>query len=296
VDAAYTKGYEHLLDSIHEHVPGVRITLLGPSPFDEVTRPAHFAGGYNGVMAHFADLDRALAQKVGGTFINLNPPVVAALEKAQAIDPLMAKTLLPDRVHPDPLAHWVMAETLLKGWNAPALVSSVSMDGGTGKLLDAQNATVSEVQQGADGLRWTETEDGLPLAFTKANETQALLLQISDIQQELNQEPLRVIGLADGRYKLTIDGSLVGTFSALELTKGVNLADYATPMWRQAQEVSWMVRDRDEAHYIHLRMAVRGFTPGTPDAMDAFENSLEDSIYAKAAPKAHVYLLSLVTP
>jgi predicted GH43/DUF377 family glycosyl hydrolase/lysophospholipase L1-like esterase len=296
VDAAYTKGYEHLLDSIHEHAPAARITLLGPSPYDDVTRPARFAGGYNGVMAHFADLDRALAQKFDGTFINLNPPVVAALQKAQAIDPLMAKLLLPDRVHPDPLAHWVMAEALLKGWNAPALVSSVTIDGRAAKLVDAQNAIVSDVQQSADGLRWTETDNGLPLAFSKANETQALLLQISDIQQELNQEPLRVTGLDAPRYKLTIDDRLVGIFSALELTNGVNLADYATPMSGQSQELSWMVRDRDEAHYIHLRMAVRGFTPGTPDAMDAFENSLEDSIYAKAAPKAHVYVLSPATP
>ena len=296
VDAAYTTGYEHLLDSIHEHAPAARITLLGPSPYDDVTRPARFPGGYNGVMAHFANLDHVLAQKVGGTFINLNPAVVSALQKAQTIDPLMAKLLLPDRVHPDPLAHWVMAEALLKGWNAPALVSSVTIDGRAAKLIDAQNAVVSDVQRSPEGLRWTETDNGLPLAFSKANETQALLLQISGIQQQLNQEPLRVTGLDAPRYKLTIDDKLVSIFSALELTNGVNLADYATPMSGQSQELSWMVRDRDEAHYIHLRMAVRGFTPGTPDAMDQFENSLEDSIYAKAAPKPHVYVLSPATP
>ena len=62
------------------------------------------------------------------TFVNLNPPVVAALEKAEALDPRLAKLLLPDRVHPDPLAHWVMAEAMLKGWNAPAVVSSVTID------------------------------------------------------------------------------------------------------------------------------------------------------------------------
>src|SRR5208282_1246035 len=58
IQNAYLKGYEHLLDSIREHAPGVRITLLGPSPFDDVTRPAWFPGGYNSVMRHFADLDR----------------------------------------------------------------------------------------------------------------------------------------------------------------------------------------------------------------------------------------------
>ena len=115
-------------------------------------------------MLHFADLDKDLAQKYGATFINLNPPVVAALSKAQALDPQVAKLLLPDRVHPEPLAHWVMAETLLKGWHAPALVSSVTIDGHAGKVADVENATVDAVTQDKDGLHWTATEKSLPLA------------------------------------------------------------------------------------------------------------------------------------
>jgi predicted GH43/DUF377 family glycosyl hydrolase/lysophospholipase L1-like esterase len=292
IQSTYTKGYEHLLDSIREHAPGARVTLLGPSPFDDVTRPVLFAGGYNSVMTHFADLDKELAQKYGGTFVDLNPPVVAALEKAKALDPLMAKLLLPDRVHPDPLAHWVMAEALLKGWNAPALVSSVTIDGRAGKVAEALHASVEHVEQANDTLQWTETEDGLPLPLTRDNATQALLLDLTDIEQQLNQEPLRVTGLVTGRYTLSIDGDAVGTFSDKELAGGINLADYSTPMFHQAQRVSWLVRDRDEAHYIHLRMRVRDFDSGKPDVMQGFENSLEDSIYDAAAPKAHAFALS----
>jgi len=276
----------------------VRLTLIGPSPYDDVTRTDWFPGGYNGVMTHFADLDKGLAQKFDGTFVDFNRPVVAALEKAQALDPLVAKLLLPDRVHPDPLAHWVMAEALLKGWNAPALVSSVTIDGWAGKATDAENATVSDVARTAGALQWTETENGLPLPLIGDNQGQALLLQLTDIEQVLNQEPLRVTGLDAGQYKLTIDGQLVGTFAAEELEKGINLAEYGTPMRHQAQEVSWMVRDRDEAHYIHLRMAVRQFDLGAQagklDVMDGFENSLEDSIYEKAASRAHAYVLTAV--
>ena len=33
---------------------------------------------------------------------------------------------------------------------------------------------------------------------------------------------------------------------------------------------------------------------GGPDVMQAFEDSLEDSIYEEAAPKPHVFTLSLV--
>jgi hypothetical protein len=300
IESTYVKGYEHLLDSIREHAPTARVTLIGPSPYDEVTGPPTFPGGYNSVTQHFADLVRDLAQKHGATFVNLNPGVVAALEKAQTVDPKIAKLLIPDRVHPDPIAHWIMAEALLKGWNAPALVSSVTIDGAAGKVTDAQNATVEPVEKKSDTLRWTETENGLPLPLLNSNATQALLLQLTDIRQALSQEPLRVTGLEPGQYKLTIDDGVIGTFSAQDLASGINLADYPTPMLRQAQRVSWLVRDRDEAHYIHLRMRVRnadtGAQSGGTDKLQAFENSLEDSIYETAVPKPHVFTLSLLGP
>ena len=300
IESTYVKGYEHILDSIHEHAPAARVTLIGPSPYDDVTAPPTFPGGYNAVMRHFADLDKDLAQKHGAAFADFNPAVVAALEKAQAMNPRMAKLIVPDRVHPDPLAHWIMAESLLKAWHAPALVSSLTIDAASLKVVDAQNATVEPVAKDGDSLRWTEIDNGLPLPLVKSNATQALLIELTDIQEALNQEPLRVTGLAEGQYKLTIDDAVIGTFPASALAAGINLADYPTPMLRQAQRVGWLVRDRVETHYIHLRMRVRnadtGAQSGQGDKLQAFENSLEDSIYETAVPKPHVFTLTLLGP
>lgn len=300
IQDTYVKGYEHILDSIHEHAPAARVTLIGPSPYDDVTAPPTFPGGYNAVMQHFAEIDKDLAQKHNAAFADFNPAVVAALQKAQATDPRIAKLLVPDRVHPDPLAHWIMAESLLKAWNAPALVSSVTIEGAAAKVTDAQNATVEPPAKDGDTLHWTETENGLPLPLVKSNATQALLMQLTDIQEALNHEPLRVTGLAAGQYKLSIDKDVIGTFAASELDHGINLADYPTPMLHQAQRVSWLVRDRDEAHYIHLRMRVRnadtGAQSGEGDKLQAFEHSLEDSIYEEAVPRPHVFTLTLLGP
>jgi predicted GH43/DUF377 family glycosyl hydrolase/lysophospholipase L1-like esterase len=300
IESTYVHGYEHILDSIQEHAPKARLTLIGPSPYDDVTAPPNFPGGYNAVMQHFADLDKDLAQKRHAAFADFNPAVVAALEKAQSMDPRVAKLLVPDRVHPDSLVHWIMAESLLKAWHAPALVSSVAIDAGTLKVTDAQNANVDPPAKDGATLRWTATENGLPLPIVKSNAVQALLMQLTDIQDALNQEPLRVTGLAPGQYKLSIDDAVIGTFAASELAKGINLADYPTPMLHQAQRVSWLVRDRDEAHYIHLRMRVRNADTGAPsgegDKLQAFENSLEDSIYEMAVPKPHVFTLTLLGP
>jgi len=297
IEQTYVKGYQHLLDSIREHVPGVRFTLLGPSPFDDVTRPATFAGGYNGVMQHFAEIDQSLADKYSAAFVNFNPPVVAAIQKADVMDSKIAPLLLPDRVHPDPLAHWVMAEALLKGWHAPALVSDVTLDGRAGMVIAARNASVSQVAQTGEGLKWNTLEYGLPLPLMRSNASQALLLDVSDIEKQLNQEMLRVTGLGPGRYMLSIDGDAVDTFTPEALESGINLADYPTPMFHQAQSVGWLVRDRDETHFVHARMRARGADTGSQDgkdAMQAFENMQEDLLYEAALPKPHVFRLTPV--
>jgi len=297
IEQTYVKGYQHLLDSIREHVPGVRLTLLGPSPFDDVTRPATFAGGYNAVMQHFAEIDQSLADKYSAAYVNLNPPVVAAIQKADTLDSKIAPLLLPDRVHPDPLAHWVMAEALLKGWHAPSLVSDVTLDGHAGTVAEARNASVGKVEQTGEGLKWTTLEYGLPLPLMRSNASDALLLDVSDIEKQLNQEILRVTGMGPGRYTLSIDGNAVDTFSPEALESGINLADYPTPMFHQAQSVGWMVRDRDETHFIHARMRARGAdigSEGGKDAMQSFENMQEDLLVTAALPKPHVFRLTPV--
>ena len=296
IQNAYVTGFQHLVDSIKTNAPAARITLIGPSPFDDLARPAEFPGGYNAVMRHFADLDQDLARKSGAAFVNFNPPVVALLEKAQAVDPYVARLILPDRVHPEMIAHWVMAETLLKAWNAPALVSSVTIDAHSDKVLDALNATVDQLERDQKSLRWTVLEKSLPLAFSRLNENESLLLQLTDIQAQLNQEPLRITGLDPGKYDLSIDGAKIATFSAEELQKGINLADYRTPMWQQAQRVGWAVGDRESTHHVHMQMQIKkldiGDKQGKPDAMDDFENFLEDTVYEEAAPKSHQFSLT----
>jgi lysophospholipase L1-like esterase len=295
IESDYTTGYEHLLQSMRANAPGARLTLLGPSPYDEVTRAPMFPGGYNAVMEHFAALDRGLAQKYGALFVDLNPPVVAAIQKAAVLDPAIARLLLPDRVHPDPLAHWVMATAVLKGWNAPALVSSVTIDGRAAKLAAAENATVDHVERANGTLRWTAAENALPLPLNIGNATTALLEKLTGIEQALNREPLTVTGLDPGLYTLRIDGSSIGHFTASDFASGINLAEYGTPMRHQADRVSWLVRDHDDANYIHLRMRIRKAEMGGPegnDVLDKFESSLEDSIYETAAPQPHVFELS----
>src|ERR1035441_1625773 len=42
---AFTAGYRHIIQSVKEALPGIRITVMQPSPYDDVTRPPTFEGG-----------------------------------------------------------------------------------------------------------------------------------------------------------------------------------------------------------------------------------------------------------
>jgi hypothetical protein len=294
----YVKGYEHILTSFHDMAPTARVVVLGPSPFDDITRPPTFPGGYNSVMQHYADLDRNLAREHGDDFVNLNSPVQTLIEHAQAIDPAFARLILPDRVHPEPIGHWAMAEAILKAWNAPSEVSSVGIDARSAHIDESSNASVDNLEADGATLRWTETENSLPLPFDANNAFQQKILQLTDIQKKLNQESLRISGLNPGKFTLAIDDQTVGVFSADDLANGINLADYHTPMRDQAQRVSWSISDRVKANEIHMSMLTEKLATGPVtekgDAIEAYEDFLEDKIYVDAAPKSHSFTLSPV--
>jgi lysophospholipase L1-like esterase len=299
VESKYTQGYEHILNSIQQSLPNARITLLGPSPYDEVSRPEIVSGGYNATLARFSEIDKELAAKHGATFIDLNAPFVDSLKRGIAINPLATELLVPDRVHPEPIAHWFMAEAILKGWNAPSIVSSTTIDARLHAATDTQNSQVTDVSSlpGHDtGIRWTELDGALPLPLDDKNIGHHFLHQISDIDHDLDQQLLTVQELTPGNYQLNIDGLPTGTFSSEELAHGINLADQSTPMRGQSYRASWYIRDREDTHYVRLRMLVNQMktgSPAEPGATDLlrFEEDLQKQIYEIAQPLPHKYFL-----
>ena len=292
VTAAYTQGYGHLLDAIHDRAPQARVTLIGPSAFDDVTRPVGFPGGYNQVMQNFSALDQNMAKARGAAYVDFNAPVVDALRRAYAADPSVARGLIPDRVHPEPIIHWVMAAALLKGWNAPAIVSAVTIDAAKRRVVSATNATVETPRAKGRGLEWTALENALPLPLDRGNETFSRLMAVSDIQQALNDEHLTVAGLTPGQYILAIDDRPIGTFSDTDLSAGINLADYHTPMRDQAQSAQWAIRDRVQAHFVRMRMQINKVDLGSPDTIEALNRKLEEDIYRGVQPVSHRFTVT----
>jgi lysophospholipase L1-like esterase len=294
----FAAGYKHIVETAKKQLPGIRITAIQPSPYDDVTRAPTFEGGYNKVLLRFSDFLQQLAldDKLG--LADLNGPVTAMLAKAKDLDAAGAAKILPDRVHPGPGGHLIMAEALLKSWNAPATVSAVELDAARKEAVRQANTHISDLAFG-QGVSWTELDDALPMPFDTSDATVALAVRASDFVDAVDRQPLSVRGLAAGQYRLSIDGEPIGSFSARQLDSGINLAELPTPMARQAAAVHALTLQRAAMHNTRWRQ-VQVPLEKTPAehllealrALDALEADLARAQREAAQPKKHRFQLT----
>jgi lysophospholipase L1-like esterase len=304
----YEKGYEHIIDSLQTKLPGVRLTLIQPSPYDDVTQPPNFPGGYNAVLQNFSQFVKDQAAKNNQNTADFNTPMVAMLIKANATDPNLAQQIIPGRIHPSPAGHLIMAEALLKSWNAPATVSDIEIDAASQKVVHADNSKVDDLRIG-DTISWTETDNALPMpthsfdSNDDMNKIVNLVLASSDFTDALNEEPLRITALKAPFYELDIDDDAVGVFSKDDLEKGINLATLQTPMMDQATQVHALTVKHDNLHAERWRTyqvpllsknidAITNALPPILAALDAEEAKVIDLQRAKAQPVPHYYELT----
>ena len=300
--STYTEGYRRMVESIKKNDPGAHITLIEPSPYDDVTRAS---SGYNAVLLKYSAFVAQLAQEQGTQVTDFNTPLTAVLKTINAASPALAPQVIPDRIHPQQGGHWIMAESLLKSWQAPSLVTSVVIDAGTKLRADATNTAVMDLTRGkgriSDKVSWTQADKALPLPFPppEVDPVLALVLKNSDLVAALDQETLRVLTLIPGKYDLLIDGRKIGSFTADQLADGINLATMETPMLEQARLVAF---DTEKVNQLESQRfaIVRGFANAeqlaTAQALgDAYPVAV-DRQRADAQPLTHHYDLVMTSP
>jgi lysophospholipase L1-like esterase len=269
----YTNGYQHIIQSLQQHLPGVRIVLIEPSPYDDVTVPPKFPDGYNAVLLRYSEFLRQRAAAERLPCVDLNTPLVEVMKKAQAENPGLAHEVIPDRIHPSAAGELVMAQGILQAWRAPATVTAVAIDADQDRVAHADNTTVSDLKKTDGTLSWTQHDSSLPFPllglredwpqfpptenprwnqpffywpapaprWDYTNAVAQMIVNASGFYAALDQEPLQVTGLPAGNYQLKINGQTVGTFSAAALGAGINLAEYHTPMLEQSYDVLRLV-------------------------------------------------------
>ena len=295
----YASGYKHIVEELKLDLPGVRLTLIKPSPFDDVTREPKFEGGYNAVLLRYADFVAELAKSEGASVADLNNPVVEATKKAFETDKEGAVKLNPDRVHPGVGGQLVMAQALLKAWNAPSLVSAVNLDAKESKVISADGAVVTDLKKDGETLSWIQLDHALPFPVDLKDPVVALATKSSDFFTALNRQPLKVDGLNANEYILKIDGEEVGTFAKADLGNGVNLAEQNTPMIRQAIKVHSLTMKHNALHKLRWRTIQVPYQDAQSDhlaealaGLDGIESEFVAEQHDAAQPVSHKFELT----
>jgi lysophospholipase L1-like esterase len=294
----YANGYRHIIQTMKEADPGIRITVIQPSPFDDVTRAPGWDPGYNSVLVRYGEFLKELGQQEKLAVADLNAPVVTMLVKAKETGLALATRIIPDRVHPGPGGHLIMAGALLQAWNAPALVTAVEIDAQSRRVTRAANARVSDLA-GDGGLTWTQADNALPMPVDMNDPVIALAVRSSDFVETLDQQTLKVTGLSGPGYTLKIDGEYAGSFTKEQLADGVNLALLPTPMAKQAMQVHALTLLHNNIHFIRWRQVQVPFEkenlPSMQKALEGLDMLEMDVVRrqrAAAQPLPHKYELT----
>jgi lysophospholipase L1-like esterase len=297
--AKYKAGFEHIIEAVRQALPALRITVIQPSPYDDVTRAPMFEGGYNEVLVKYGDFLRELASKNNLSIADLNTPVVDALKRANAADPKAAQQIIPDRIHPQAAGHLIMAEVLLKAWRATPIVTTVEIDSPGTQVRSAVGTAVSDLKASGSRITWTQKDERLPMPINLDDAVMKLAVSSSRIIEDLDEQVLKVTGLGGSNYSLAINGKSVGTFSREQLAGGINLALLPTPMMAQAAAVHALTLKRAAVHNTRWRNLQTPFeketiprVPTILDNLDALDSDVAALQHSAAQPSTCFYELA----
>jgi lysophospholipase L1-like esterase len=289
----YKEGYRKLLDALQAGAPDARITLISPTPYDEVTHGTEFAN-YNDVVSHHAAFVKEWANSSHLAFSDFNRIETDLLDAGTRDNRSLAALLVPDRIHPAEASHWAMAAALARTWGLSPLVSNVRLDAATTKTAAAENTQVVDLKSVHGALQWTQTDNALPLPLQLDDARIQFVLKISDLSS-MDRQMLVVSGLPARRYALQIDGKKIASLTREQLTSGVNLALLSTPMENQAKGVDSIELKRtrlDEALFILMAEDPKASNPvELTRSIEARDEALAEEQRTTAQPKPHRFEL-----
>ncbi len=247
------EGYAQMEQKFKQHAD-TRMVLLGSSPYDEHVQIADNTSlkNKNKAMLRIVDFQRKSAKANSWEFFDLNGPMSAISERVQKHDPRFTLSG-NDRVHPDLDGHMVMAYLILKAQGfAGQKVAEIAVDAPGKKVISSSNCSLSDIQETSTGWSFDYQANALPYPLDTvargwgSKKSQFDATAVVPFIEEMNQELLTVKGLK-GNYKLLIDQQEIGTWSAADFARGINLATLDnTPQYQQALRIMHLNEERWE--------------------------------------------------
>ncbi|QDV33536.1 SGNH/GDSL hydrolase family protein [Tautonia plasticadhaerens] len=269
--ARYQDGIRRLIERADAEADA-RIDLLTPPPYDPYRRQVGDPdASYFGYRYPSADYDEVL-DRFGEWIETLGGDDLLVADVHDAFNSHLSLrradrasvSLSPDGVHPDTTGHWLIAQTLLKAWDAPPVVADIRVDA-SGRLPQPETVRDVSNRDGAVSFDW---DSPLPMPIDPAWDPESL--RVDSVSDLLNRYRLAVTGLEGDRYRLlaSFEGEEpgpVGSFSAGELARGIDLNTIPVfPTVAASRQVLGLLSSLRDAQGRAFRASIRG--ESSPDA------------------------------
>lgn len=270
--AKYQSGVRRLIARVREEAGAKKLTILTPPPYDPYRRtvldPNAKSFGYKFAFIGYDDTLTRYSQWLA----SLSGPGLLVADDHAAIDAhvrkrreeLVSYSVSPDAIHPNATGHWLMAQTLVEAWSAPALAAEASFDAAELKVLAGDVCGLKRDGASLQAI-WRS-----PLPLPLDPQWDATAIEQERLSQRLNRYRLSIAGLKPGRYELSADGKPFGQATHEELAAGVDLNRFADfPAVALARDVLGRLVLRNRAVYSAWRKSIAAGRDGMPGEAEA---------------------------
>ena len=238
-----------LLEKRLKEAEGLRVVMMGSTPYDEYADfqaegiGARILPGKNAALKRVSAMQQQSAAANGWEFMDFHEPIVAVQKKINETAPEWTFTS-NDRIHPEQDTQMLMASIFLESQGFKGnKVADIRLDARGKKVSLQENCEISSLTVDGNTVSFDYLARSLPYPLDTIprgwmiTRTQADVEKLIPFNETMNQELLAVDGLK-GDWALTIDGVELGTWSAQEWEKGINMAELTfSPQYQQALEV-----------------------------------------------------------
>ncbi len=257
------------------------VVLLTPGPVDP-DKGSNWLDWpmYNEVLKKYGEGLKELAARQGVAIYDTRLLMMEVQTRAKAADPKF--TMIPDAIHPESPGQALMAYGLLTALGASGSASGLEIQIKMSAVV-ADRCTVENLQITDSEVKFTRRDEALPTYF---DPEVAAIYPYAPMLEQMNRYPLKVSGLQEGEWRLTVDGVQVSNFTSQALTEGVNLATYPGPWRTLAETVNKLVVDQESIYRLEreLNGIFPWITPPPPEAEVeklAFMKKLDEAVIAR---------------
>ena len=206
---------------------------------------------YNSVLAYYGTWLREVAVRDGHGFVDMWSRLnnLTLEERKTAPD----FTMIKDAIHPGPAGQLVMAYSIIEDMGLRKGLSNIRIVKGKGgkPRVTSQGGKATNLQMTDDGLSFTWNANGLPWVLPAETAPAPKLLHLG---HKATREALEIHVLPPGKYELTIDGTTVGTYTDVQLSRHIELQENdKTPQYQQALAVAELNKQRNSGPVRGLR-------------------------------------------